>query len=129
MNDNIYISCDECIIGGNLIDFESTADLEERARILKRKREEDRLQHMAEMHSIEEKQEERAKQNAEDKADLKKKKEEADIEAVNKSISSFCNIHNINYLCDGFDRNGKVLSLISRTKRSFRNKSKQNKML
>jgi hypothetical protein len=41
-----------------LIDLDTTAYLEERARALKCKREEDRLQHKAEMHSIEQQQQE-----------------------------------------------------------------------
>jgi hypothetical protein len=49
---------------------------------MQRQRDEAKLKHIAQMHQIEEDQEKREQQNAEARAEIKNKKEAADIEAV-----------------------------------------------
>jgi hypothetical protein len=67
-------------------DSESIAQAQEKIALMVRQREEAKLKHIAQMHKIEEDQEKKEQQNAEARADIKNKRDAADIETVSITI-------------------------------------------
>ena len=84
-----YINCCKFTVDDFSSDPESTADMEERMKSLKRLREENRLKHISLMNKIEEEQENQAYLNAEARAEIKKQREAADIDEVRNIYNSF----------------------------------------
>ena len=81
-NNYVYSTLLDC----NSDDSESIAQAQEKITLMARQREEAKLKHIALMHKIEEDQEKQEQQNAEARADIKRKREAADIETVSITI-------------------------------------------
>ena len=106
--------------------MELKAQAQEKISQLARLREESKLKHIAHMHKIEEEQEREEKRNAEARADIKRKRDAADLEEVNKHFVLIIVVMVI--YCDVLIRNGAKMNSKRIIIERFKRLSKRKKM-